>query len=1156
MGDFVHLHCHTEYSLLDGAIRLDALCEKACAHGMHASAITDHGNLYGAMHFYITCKKYGIKPIIGCEVYVAPDLTDKTSPSARTRYHLILLAQNMVGYQNLLKIVSHAALYGFHYKPRTDRKFLKKHHEGLIALSACYAGEVPRALQNGGIDAGIAMAKEYAQIFPDRFYLEVQSNGLEEQMTLNEQLYEVAEYTGLPLVATNDCHYLNANDAEAHDVLLCVQTQAYVNDPERMRFDTKELFYKTPEEMKADFSDKPEVLANSVRIAEACNVEFSFGQHHFPIYTLSEGMTPEEELRKLSYAGLEARLHHKQGCDRAIYEKRIAEELDIICNMGFAGYFLIVQDFINWAKSQDIPVGPGRGSAAGSVVAWALRITNIDPIPYNLLFERFLNVERVSLPDIDVDFCERRRGEVIEYVTQKYGVDSVAQITTFGKMKAKAAIKDIGRAMGIPFTKMNRIAKYIPNEINITIEKALATQEELQKIYEEEPEIRAVIDIAIKLEGMSRHASTHAAGIVISDKPMQEYLPLYRGKKDEIVTQYDMKIVEKIGLVKFDFLGLRTMTVIQDTLHIIKEQGMEPPDLDTLPLDDEKTYALYASGLTDGVFQVESSGMRQYLRMLRPTCFEDIIAMLALYRPGPLKSGMVDEFISRKHGKLDSRAPLPQLEACLQETYGVIVYQEQVMQIAQIVANYTLGNADLLRRAMGKKDREEMQRQRDTFLTGARENGIQEEKAKEIFELIEKFAEYGFNKSHSAAYALISYYTAYLRAHYPVEFMAALFSSDMENQSKIQQYITQCRADNIVILPPCVNASEPCFSVENGAIRYALGAIKNIGIEAINEIIAVRKERPFSSLYDMCVRVNLRKVTRRVVEYLIKAGACDSFGATRPELWHALEYVFTKAQKKQKEQEEQVSLWSCVNREEDTTLAGVGIPYDTHTIQRLAEQEYTLFEKEALGFFLTEHPLSVFEREYTRLKLDTFASCAANDASKTSVKFGVVISNIKEIVTKKGDKMAFLSLDDLTGSAEAVLFPAEYAKYAQFLELFVPIVVEGTVKFDEDAEQDNTKPQVYISTIQLFSEVSKESEDLPIEIHFASSISAQQIASLANILERHAGNTKVRLNVHVQNPALQCAYTLAQAVEPSPSFFTELRHWDKETNIEKLYATQ
>ncbi|MBQ7617840.1 MAG: DNA polymerase III subunit alpha, partial [Desulfovibrio sp.] len=726
MSDFVHLHCHTEYSLLDGAIRLKDLCARSKDFGMSACAITDHGNMYGAAYFFKACKEFGLKPIFGCEVYVCDNHLDKESERAKHRNHLILLAENQVGYHNLVKLVSRSFLEGFYVKPRIDRKLLADYREGLICLSACIVGEIPEAILAKDMDKAKELAQSYATLFPQSFFLELQSNGLPEQDIVNNGLLELANELSLPVVATNDCHYLNKEDYQAHEVLLCIGTKKLMSDEDRLSFSTNAFYYKSPEEMQAAFSDVPEAIANTARIAERCQVELDLGHHYFPVYPLPEGASIESEFKRLAEEGLKLRLErhpNRASLNEELYWSRLRHEINVILDMGFPGYFLIVQEFINWAKNHGIPVGPGRGSAAGSLVAWAMRITNLDPIPYNLLFERFLNSERVSLPDIDVDFCERRRTEVIQHMRDTYGLNCVAQIITFGTMKARAVVRDVGRVLDFPLAEVDKLAKMIPMEAKMTIAKALESEEELKKRYDTDPKVRELFDTASCLEGLTRHASIHAAGLVVSDKPMDEYLPLCV-QKDAVVSQFDGPMTEQSGLVKFDFLGLKTMTVIFDTLENIRREGKEVPDLDNLSLDDRATYQLYSKGDTDGVFQVESSGMRQYLRMLQPSCFEDIIAMLALYRPGPLGSGMVDEFIKRKHGQLKVKYPHPSLEACLKDTYGVIVYQEQVMQIAQIIANYTLGGADLLRRAMGKKKPEAMAQQRSIFLAGAAENKI------------------------------------------------------------------------------------------------------------------------------------------------------------------------------------------------------------------------------------------------------------------------------------------------------------------------------------------------------------------------------------------------------------------------------------------------
>ncbi|MDL2314009.1 DNA polymerase III subunit alpha [Desulfovibrio sp. OttesenSCG-928-C14] len=1172
---------HSEYSLLDGAIRLKDLCNQAVDFGMPAAAITDHGNLYGAISFYKQAKKVGIKPIIGCEVYVCPDHQDRSPERGRERYHLVLLAQNLLGYHNLAKIVSRGALFGFHYRPRVDKEILRKHSEGIIALSACIAGEVPKAILGKGMDEARRQVLEYRSIFPDRFFLELQVNGLAEQKRVNDGLLELAEATSTPLVATNDCHYLRRDDYEAHDLLLCIQTQSVVSDEKRMRFETKELYYKSTEEMEKDFAWAPaEALANTMRIGlEMCqDYNFEFGKAHFPVYPVPEGLTLDDEFRRLAREGLAKRLEKlSYPADEKAYADRLKMELDVIANMGYQGYFLIVQDFINWAKNNDIPVGPGRGSAAGSLVAWALRITNLDPLPYNLLFERFLNPERVSLPDIDVDFCERNRHKVLEYVSERYGADSVSQITTFGTMKAKAVVRDVGRALGMTFKETDRIAKLIPEDLKMTIDKALDAEPELKTLYDTDPQITKLIDISRRLEGMSRHASTHAAGVVISDRPMVDYLPLYRGKKNEVVTQYDKNIVEEVGLVKFDFLGLKTMTLLEDTLENIRRQGKEVPDLDTLPLDDPAVYKLYSAGDTDGIFQVESSGMRGYLRQLRPTVFEDIIAMLALYRPGPLGANMVSSFIDRKHGVEEITYPLDSLRECLQDTYGVIVYQEQVMQIAQIVAGYTLGGADMLRRAMGKKDAEKMAAERAKFVEGAKKGGVGEKEAEAVFSLMEKFAEYGFNKSHSAAYALISYHTAYLKAHYKPEFMAALMTSEMGNQDKLLKYVASCKDAGIPVLPPSVQESEWNFSVSSGRILFGLGGIKNVGGEAIREIVEARKQGgPFESLLDLCCRVNLRKVTKRVLENLIKGGAFDCLGCTRGALSASLELAVARAQKKQKDADSgQNSLLTLLGPEKK--LPGIGIDCPEASLPEWPEDVRLSNEKDALGFFLTSHPLQPYLRDMRRIGAipleDVF-----DFAGREELKFGVLVNSMRELMTKKGDRMAFVQLGDLSAGAECVFFPEAYARCRELLKSEQPLELtarlqrepgdngrgdngrggnEGRAPAPEapheavveaDDEEENAKREIKLQAISvrpLLEAVRGSREPLDIEIT-ADHFKPGHIPSLKGLLQSYKGSVEVNLILTGENYWCRLALPEEYQVMPGPDLGAALAAWEKD----------
>jgi len=1168
VAEFVHLHVHTEYSLLDGAIRIKDLLSRSKDLGMPAVAITDHGSMFGAVTFYMAALEMGIKPIIGCEVYVAPGDVDEEGAHLKKEkgggFHLVLLAKNQLGYKNLIKLVSKGYLEGFYYKPRISKYLLSQHSEGLIALSACLAGEIPRKLMNEGLDAGVAMAQEYASIFPGNFYLELQDNGIGDQVRLNELLIKCAEKTNLPLVATNDCHYLTAEDYEAHDTLLCIQTQTTVDAEKRFRMDTKELYFKTPEEMEQAFAHVPEAISNTQLIAEQCNVEIELGNYYFPEYELSEGVSNlDEEFEKLCREGLRKRLEIiTYEVDEDVYWKRLDYELGVIKEMGFPAYFLIVQDFINWAKNNRIPVGPGRGSAAGSIVAWSLKITNIDPLPYDLLFERFLNVERVSMPDIDVDFCERRRLEVVKYCAEKYGHDRVAQITTFGTMKSKAVIKDVGRALGMTFGETDRIAKLIPDDpgvmakllgvekAKINVPNAVKAVVELDDMVATDRTVAKLIDISTRLEGLCRHASTHAAGVVISDRPMTEYLPLYKGKKGEIVTQFDMKKVEKVGLIKFDFLGLRTMTVIEDCLDIIREQGKEAPDLDTLHLDDPDTFAIFAKGDTDGIFQVESSGMRKYLRMLRPDCFEDIVAMLALYRPGPLGMigahgvSMVDEFIMRKHGDIEVTYPHESLEDTLKPTYGVMVYQEQVMATAMTVANYSLGEGDLLRRAMGKKIAEEMAKQRSRFLEGSRENKIDDKIANEIFDTMEKFAAYGFNKSHSAAYALISYHTAYLKAHFPVEFMAALMSTEMNNTEKIIMYINACRDMEITVKQPNINAGQARFSVLDGDILFAMAAIKNVGEEAINEIVAERNEGgPFKDIFDFCERVNLRRVTKRVLESLIKAGALDCFSCSRAALLEDLEKAVARGQKKAKEKDSGMlnmldMLGGGTNGQPDP-----GTP-TCSLCEEFDDREKLKLEKEVLGFFLSGHPLLAYRPELVRLRTKTLDECKTIP-NGSEVRVAVIVPDYKQILTRKGDPMAFCIGEDLTTSGEITMLPNVWEEAKEKVDADRPLFIQGKIDLREEPGQEEApKTAKILAEKVLFLADAVQGSEHPVSLWIGErNAHDEHLEGLKSILARYPGKTVVNLGIITKESVINLKLGTAWQVYPSREFWKDVETW-------------
>jgi DNA polymerase III subunit alpha len=1111
-ANFVHLHLHTQFSLLDGAIRLDDLFDKAHEFRMPALAITDHGSMFGALEFYQHALRAGVKPIIGCEVYVAPGSRFEKAGKgiSEASFHLILLAKNLVGYRNLLKLVSSGYFEGFYYRPRVDKEILRKHNEGLIALSACLQGEVPFHLVSGDEKKACAAAEELKSIFPDRrFYLELQENMIPEQKKANAGLMRMAQKLSLPLVATNDCHYLKKEDAKAHEVLLCIQTGKTLKDPDRMRFSTEEFFFRSAEEMESLFSFCPESLQNTLEIAERCNLELKLNELQFPQFQIPDGETLDSFLDKSARKGLAERLTELrakgtiQEPAEEKYRQRLQNELAMIHKMGFAGYFLIVADFIRYAKQKGIPVGPGRGSGAGSLVAFAMGITEIDPIVNGLLFERFLNPERVSPPDIDIDFCMDGREEVIQYVRNKYGEDHVAQIITFGKMQARAVIRDVGRAMDMPYGEVDRIAKLIPNTLNITLDEALKQEPRLQDLTKTNAEVGKLITHARALEGLPRHASTHAAGVVISSTPLVEMVPLYRGSQNEVVTQYAMKDIEKIGLIKFDFLGLKTLTMIEDVVRRLKEGRGEKLDLRDIPPDDPQAYALLCSGDTSGVFQLESSGMRDLVVRLAPSRFEDLVALLALYRPGPLKSGMVDDFIKRKQGKTPITYELPELEEILAETYGVIVYQEQVMKISTVLASFSPAEADLLRRAMGKKKADEMAMQKKNFLEGAQTNKIPNKKAEKLFDLMAKFAEYGFNKSHSAAYALVALQTAFLKAHYSVEFMAALMSSEMANAEKIVRYLSECREKKIDVLPPDVNESRQDFTVVGGKIRFGLAAVKNVGLAAIQSIQAAREEKGlFSSLADFCRKVDLRKVNKRVIESLIKCGAFDSTGYSRAQLLAGLEGAMDWAQSRERErQNPQMPMFGTLPANGGQN----GEPF-LPSVPDWPEPQRLTFEKETMGFYLTGHPLTRYAATLRRLTtMDTERVQEVHDAQEVII--GGVVNNLKEINTKKGDRMAFVTLEDLNGVVEVIVFSELYKNSSLLLKGEDPVVIKGKT----DAGEENVK--IIASEILPFEQaVGKLTTRIHLQLK-ANGMGRDDFLAMKEVFEDCRGNCPVVLHL-------------------------------------------
>ncbi len=1139
MSDFVHLHLHTEWSLLDGAIRLNDLFPRAKELGYSALAITDHGNLFGLIHFYEKAKEAGIKPILGCEVYVAPGsrFEKKAKSAQEAGYHLVLLCENLTGYRNLLKLCTLAHFEGFYWKPRVDKELLKKYSDGLIALSGCLHGEIPAAILNGQIDKAKILAKEYANIFPGRFYLELQENGIAEQKLVNETLVELAKDLKLPLVATNDCHYLRQEDAKIHDVLLCVQTNKTVHDKNRLRFSTDKLYFASPEEMKERFSWCEEAIENTLIIADKCHVEIELGKHHFPQYPIPEGKTYEEVFEERARLGFEKRLKELKkwpglAASEAEYRKRLEYEIEIIKEKGFASYFLVVADFISWAKSQKIPVGPGRGSAAGSLVAFSMGITNLDPIRYGLLFERFLNVERESLPDIDVDFCMRRREEVIRYVREKYGGEEyVAQIATFGQMKARAVVRDVGRALGMPYQKVDRIAKLIPEGPNVTLDQAISQEPRLKELIENDQQVAELIAIARALEGLPRHSSTHAAGVIIADAPLTNYCPLMKGEEGEIVTQFDMKATEKVGLIKFDFLGLKTLTIIDHTIQLIKNHYGKEIDIEKIPLDDPKTYELLRRGDTDGVFQLESQGMKELLIRMQPSDFNDLIAILALYRPGPLESGMVDQYIKAKHGQQEVTYLVPELEPILKETYGVIVYQEQVMKIAQVLAGYTLGEADILRRAMGKKEPEVMAAQRERFIKGAIARGIPEDKATQIFDLMEKFAGYGFNKSHSAAYALIAFQTAYLKAHYPLCFMTALLSYEMEKTDQVVKYVSVCRQMGIDVLPPDINESEKTFTIVGNKIRFGLVAVKNVGEGAIEEILKARKQGgKFKSLEDFCLRVDLKKVNRRVLEALIKCGAMDSLGATRASLLAVLDKMLDWVQSRRRAREiGQISIFDFAVQD-SSRRSPVKIP-------DLPEWPTSLkltYEKEALGFYISGHPLEPY-KEWLSQFTPYSISILDKVPEKKKVALGGAVSGIKTINTRKGERMAFVRLEDGQDTVEVIVFPELFRQAQDILETKELVFVVGTVEHDEAGTRILAEKLVPIEEAQ-----NALQGQITLVLH-GDEIRIEQLHALKEILSESRGNFPVNLVLKFQDGEVLIDLSHDYKIEPRPEFTKALK---------------
>ena len=1062
-NQFVHLHLHSDYSLLDGACDVEKLVDRVQKLGMPAVAMTDHGNIFGAVHFVNAAHKAGVKPIVGCELYICKKDDHniaRTPPDGDTYNHLLVLAENEEGYRNLVKITSEASLHGFYYKPRVSKKFLAEHSKGLIGLSGCLKGEVAERLTEGKYEAARAAAGFYRDLFgKENFFLEIQDQGLEMEHRIHSGLFQLEKDLGLPLVATNDSHYLCEDDAHAQDVMLCIQTGKSIQETNRMKFEGTQFYVKNGDEMLRVFKDSPEVLSRTLDIAERCNLRLEKVPSPFPRFDVPDGFTPDSYFEHITRQGFARRMENLRTAaangrlkhSLADYEQRLAREIAIIQQMKFSGYFLIVWDFIRYARERGIPVGPGRGSAAGAVVAYSLGITDIDPLQHELLFERFLNPERISMPDIDIDFCMNRRGEVIEYVTHKYGRENVAQIITFGTMAAKAAIKDVGRAMDMPYSDVDRIAKMVPTTLNIKLDDALKESVALQEAYQKDPQVRQLLDTARKLEGLVRNSGVHAAGVVISPRPLIELVPLHRTKNDEIVTAFDMKAIEKMGLLKMDFLGLTTLTILDDALKLIAQKGTNLR-LDDIPLEDPETYEkVFHKGLTSGVFQFESHGMRDVLRRYQPNSIEDLTALNALYRPGPIQGGMIDDFIERKHGRRKIEYELPELKEILHETLGVIVYQEQVMQAANRLAGYSLGEADLLRRAMGKKNVEEMAKQRERFVQGATQRGFPPRKIEKIFDLMAQFAGYGFNKSHSAAYALLAYHTAYLKTHHPLDFMAALLTSVTGSTDDVVKYINECREMGIAVEPPDINVSDANFTPHGQAIRFGLAAVKNVGGNAIESIVAGRKKlgRNFRSFYEFCEEVDLRLLNKRVLESLIKSGAMDGFGH-RAQLMKALDTAIEQAQKAQRDAESGQHGLFGVFADEAAQQANDALP----NAPDWDEQTRLAAEKEILGFFITGHPMEKYKEklaDLNALSTEDIAAMKKSTAKDENITTAGLISGLRVAKSRRGELWAQAALEDMSGKVELLVFPEAYRKLAEKVKLEVPVLIRGGVRIEEGA---------------------------------------------------------------------------------------------------------
>ncbi len=1107
---FVHLHTHSDFSLLDGASTIESLVDLAVSMGMPALALTDHGNLFGAIQFYSAAKKKGLKPIIGCEIYVAKESRHRKTGGSDQSNHLVLLAADLIGYHNLSRLVSYGYLEGFYYKPRVDKELLSQYRGGLIALSACLKGAIPQKFLMEQPEAAYEEAQTLRDIFgPGNLYLELQDHNLEAQHRVNPRIIEMSKKTGIPLVCTNDSHYLRRQDSVAHDVLLCIGTGKTVHQTDRMRYETDQFYFKSAEEMIGLWSGIPEAIENTLLIAERCNLEIETSQS-LPAFEVPAGFAADSYFEEVVREGFSKRRPHLEALSAAgrlkyplsAYERRLASEIEMIKQTKFSSYFLIVWDLIKYARDRSIPVGPGRGSVVGSLVAYSLRITDIDPLQYELFFERFLNPERIAPPDIDMDFCMNRRAEVIEYVANKYGRDNVCQIITFGTMAARGVIRDVGRSLDIPYSDVDRIARLIPNEPNATIDKALE-QEPRLKEEANNPAIANLIEIARRLEGLSRHSSTHAAGVVIAPKALIELVPLQKSNKEEITTQYSMNDLETIGLLKMDFLALTTLTVTDNTVQLIREEKGLELDLSSIPLDDSKVFALFSEGKTNGIFQFESGGMKAELRRLKPERFVDLVALNALYRPGPMD--MIPDFIKRKQGLIKVQYAHPILEEILKETYGVIVYQEQVMQIASKMAGFSLGQADVLRKAMGKKMASVMKSMGDRFIAGARERRIPEKTARQVFELMQQFAQYGFNKSHSTAYALLAYQTAYLKVHYPVQFMAALLSSEIGNTEKIVMYIAECKDMGIRVLPPDVNESALDFRSAEGTIRFGLLAIRNVGEAALRSILQFRSQKGrFRSLFQFCAEVDSRSLNKRILESLVKSGALDSLGWKRSQCMALIDAAIEYGQKARRDRESgQKGLFADFG----VGQAGIMEP-EPPDIPEWGFEQRLAFEKETLGFYVSGHPLGRFSAEVSQFSKKSIAELIS-EGNNVECKIAGIVTDFRTRRTKRGELMAVFILEDLTGAVETVVFPGSYAKFEPYASADFPVLVSG--RFESENE---TSCKLIASDLQPLGGIAERNAKILRIRACVSDLNPSSAPLLYRLLENNPGETGVEIELY------------------------------------------